>query len=87
MKRSQKLSNHARRATRRCLGFLGLGVSLGVFAAVVGMGEGPGGALALMLAAAAIPPGWIAAGDALRLSRMANEERRWERAGEPELKL
>ena len=87
MKRSAKLSNHARRAALKSMGFLGVCIALGVCAAAVGMGEGSGGALALMLAAAAIPPAWIAAGDALRLSRMAHEERRWERASEPELKL
>lgn len=87
MKRSQRLCNHARLAALKSVGFLGVSVTLGVFAAVVGIGEGPGGALALMLAAAAIPPAWIAAGDALRLARMASEERRWERACEPELKL
>lgn len=87
MRRSRKLYRAARREAFTALGFLGVSVTLGVWAAAVGMGEGSGGALALMLAAAAVPMIWIHAAEALRLGQLAWEEQWWEQARGPEMKL
>jgi hypothetical protein len=78
MRRSRKLYRAARREALLALMFLGVCCTLGVWAAAVGMGEGSGGALPLMLAAAAVPLVWIHAGEAVRLAQLAWEETWWE---------
>jgi len=78
MRRIRVLKAAARHEARMALMFSGAGVASGVFAAAVGFGEGSGGALWLMLAAAVIPLVWDHAGEFFKVMNLIEIEKFYE---------
>ncbi len=78
MRRIRVLKAAAWREARMAMMFSATGCVAGVFAAAVGFGEGSGGALWLMLAAAVIPLVWVHAGEFFKLLNLIEVEKFYE---------